>query len=60
MKLKFDWPAIIAAVRTAGALMVGNVFVSALLLGNRNWVSLGALLGWGLIVIISTSTTRKD
>ena len=60
MKLKFDWPVFIAAVRTAGSLMVGNVFVSALLFNNRNWLYLAGLLGLGLLAIISTSFTRKE
>jgi len=60
MKFKLDWPLITAAVRTAGALMVGNVFVSSILLGNRNWLGLGALLLFGILAIIVTSMTRKD
>lgn len=59
MKLKLDWAAFNAAIRTAGALMVGNVFVSAALLGNRNWSGLASLLLWGTIVIIVSSTARK-
>ncbi len=37
MKFRFDVAALKAAVRTAGALMIGNAFVAVLLLGNHDW-----------------------
>ena len=56
MKLNLDWPLIRTALRTAGGTMIGNVFVFALLLGNRDWVMLGGLLLIGAVVIIVNST----
>jgi hypothetical protein len=56
---KFDWSAWNAAIRTAGALMVGNTFVGYLILDKTNWVSLGALLALGIGAIIAASWQRS-
>lgn len=55
MKFRFDVAALKAAVRTAGALMIGNAFVAVLLLGNHDWFGVGALLGLGVFAIVITS-----
>ena len=61
MTFLLDKPAVMTALRTAGALMLGNVFIAVLLLGNRNWLTLIALFVLGLAVILLCSTTaRKD
>ena len=59
-KLKVDWTAVLTAARTAGALMIGNVFVAGMLLGNRNWLALATLLVAGAVVIILASTAWKE
>jgi len=59
MELKIDWVALRTALRTAGSLMVGNVGVAAILLGNRNWPALGTLLVVGSGVNVFNSTDRK-
>lgn len=55
MNLKIDSVAVKAAIRTAGALMLGNAFVAPLLLDNRNWIGITALVlvGFGAILITS-------
>jgi hypothetical protein len=55
VKYKLDTPAFLTGLRTAGALMVGNVFVAVAILDNRNWFSLGCLLAGGFTVIICSS-----
>ena len=59
MKFKIDWAGIKTAGRTLGALMVGNVFVAAMLLDNRHWLGLAMLLAIGVALIIFTSIERK-
>lgn len=59
-KLQIDWPAVKVAARTSGALMIGNVFINALVLGNRHWPELVALLVLGAAVIIVASIVRKE
>ena len=58
-KTKIDWTAVRTAARTAGALMIGNVFVAAMLLGNRNWLLLISLLVIGTLLIILTSIEKR-
>ncbi len=58
MKFRIDAAAIKAAARTAGALMLGNAVVAVLLLGNRDWLAVGSLLGLGVLVIVVTSLER--
>ena len=55
MNLKIDSVAVKAAIRTAGALMLGNAFVAPLLLDNRNWIGITALVlvGFGAILVTS-------
>lgn len=60
MKIRIDWTSATAALRTAGALMVGNTFVAPFVLGNRNWPALVALLTTGLALIIITSMSRRS
>ena len=55
MKNFLDFPAIKTALRTAGALMIGNAFVAPLLFDNRNWLGIGTLLVMGTCAIVSTS-----
>jgi hypothetical protein len=55
MNLKIDRAAVKTALRTAGALMVGNAFVAPLLLDNRNWLGIGALMLVGVGAILLTS-----
>ena len=61
-KLKVDWTSVKTAARTSGSLMVGNVFVAAMLLGNRAWLSLISLLVIGTVLIMLTSidSARKE
>jgi hypothetical protein len=59
-KLKLDRAALKTALRTAGALMLGNAFVGVLLLGNRDWLAVLALLVAGGAVIILTSIEHKE
>jgi hypothetical protein len=56
---KLDYEAIKAAVRTSGALMVGNVFVNAALSENVVWRNLGILLIIGVFVIIAVSILKE-
>lgn len=60
MKLTIDWSVVLAAARTAGALMVGNVFVAVFLLGNRHWFEMAGLFGLGGGVIILASFQLKE
>lgn len=55
MKYTLDRSAFFTGLRTAGALMVGNVFVAVGVLQNRNWLSLGLLFVGGFVVIIGSS-----
>jgi hypothetical protein len=55
MKNIFDFPAIKTALRTAGALMIGNAFVAPFLFNNRNWTGILALFFIGFCFIITTS-----
>ncbi len=48
------------ACRTAGALMMGNAVVAVLILNNRYWLGVAALLILGLAVIIVASIDRKE
>ena len=61
-ELKVDWTSVKTAARTSGALMVGNVFVAAMLLGNRAWLSLISflLIGTVLIMLTSIDSARKE
>ncbi len=58
--IRFDRAAFAGALRTAGALMIGNVFVGVTILDNRNWPALASLLMCGSITIILTSIQRKE
>jgi hypothetical protein len=60
MKLKFDVVAILAAIRTAGALMLGNVAIAAIVLNNRNYVTLVALFVLGCVTIAAGALVRKE
>lgn len=59
MKRRVDWPSIKAAIRTAGALMVGNVFVAILILNNTNYPGLGILFIFGVAAIIGAAVEKK-
>lgn len=59
-KFTLDRAALKTALRTAGALMLGNPFVGVLLLGNRDWLGILALLFSGGAVMILTSIERKE
>lgn len=59
-RFKLDRAALKTALRTAGALMLGNAFVGVLLLGNRDWLAVLALLVAGGAVIILTSIEHKE
>ncbi len=59
MRSRIDWPSAKAALRTAGALMVGNVFVAGLLTPHPNWLGLALLLLAGGAVIMLTSLLAK-
>ena len=59
-KRKIDWVSVKAAVRTAGALMAGNVFVAAFVLNNKGYVGLAVLFILGVAAIIITSIERKE
>jgi hypothetical protein len=59
-KYKLDRAALKTALRTAGALMLGNAFVAVLLLGNRDWFAVVALLVAAAAVIILTSIEHKE
>jgi hypothetical protein len=59
-KYKLDRAALKTALRTAGALMLGNAFVAILLLGNRDWFAVVALLVAAAAVIILTSIENKE
>ena len=52
MKTKLDYSAIKTAVRAAGATMVGNSFIAALLLDTQNWKRIVALFIAGFCVIL--------
>lgn len=56
--MKLDKPAILAAARTAGALMAGNTFVGYFMLEKRNWLDLVLLLVLGGCVIIASSINK--
>jgi len=60
MKFALDKTAAATAVRTAGALMVGNAFVGVLVLEKSNWLGLSLLLALGISAIIFTSLIRKE
>lgn len=60
MKYKIDVPGLKAALRTAGALMLGNAFVAPLLAGNRDWPSLLVLAVLGVVAIISTCIEKRS
>ena len=55
MKTKLDYSAITTAARAAGATMVGNSFIAALLLENHNWIGIALLFGAGICVIVLSS-----
>lgn len=55
----FDVEAAKGAIRTAGALMTGNVFVAYFVFGNRSIASLGALFASGILTILLTSLKRR-
>lgn len=56
---RVDWPNIKAAICTAGALMVGNVFVAILILGNKNYAGMLLLLIAGMTAIIGAAVETK-
>jgi hypothetical protein len=60
MNRKIDWVSFKAAVRTAGALMLGNVAVGVLLLEKSNMMNLTALFIIGLGVTIAASFQKGD
>jgi hypothetical protein len=60
MKTKVNWTSFLAAVRTAGALMAGNVFVALFVLKNKDYVSLWLLLLLGIAAIIVASLETKE
>ncbi len=57
---KIDNSAALGAIRTAGALMVGNAFVGALVMEKRNWLELAILLVLGISAIITSSFQPKE
>ena len=59
-KYKLDFVAVRTAIRTAGALMIGNAFIAPLLLGNRNWAGLAGLMAAGFLAIIATSLEPRS
>ena len=60
--LKIDHSAALGAIRTTGALMVGNAFVGIFVLEKRNWLELAALLILGIsaIIIASLQTPEQE
>ena len=58
--MKLNYPAVLTALRTAGALMLGNVFVSIFLFDNENWKALAWLCGLALAAIITTSIESRS
>ena len=59
-KYKIDGAGVKAAVRTAGALMLGNAFVAPLLFGNRDWKNIATLLALGVVAIIVTVVEKRS
>ena len=59
-KYKLDGAGVKAAVRTAGALMLGNAFVAPLLLGNRDWLGVFILAALGVVAIIVTVIEKRS
>jgi hypothetical protein len=59
-KYKIDFPGLRAAVRTAGALMLGNAFVAPLRLGSRDWLALVSLAVLGLLAIIASCIEKRN
>jgi len=57
---KIDNSAALGAIRTTGALMVGNAFVGALVMEKRNWLELAILLVLGISAIITSSLQPKE
>jgi hypothetical protein len=55
MKTDLDYPAIKTALRAAGATMIGNAFIAAMLLEAHNWVRILSLLVAGFCLIITVS-----
>jgi hypothetical protein len=55
MKLKIDWISIKGAIRTAGALVVGNFFVAILAFSNTEYAALAIVFLIGAAAIIGTS-----
>lgn len=60
MKIEFDKAGVKTAVRTAGALMVGNAFVGYFVLNKRDIIDIVALFSLGLLVIIFASISRGN
>ena len=60
--LKVDWTSVKTAARTSGSLMVVNVFATAVLLGNRAWLSLISLrvIGTVLLMLTRIDSARKE
>ena len=59
MKITLDFPSFLGAIRTAGALMLGNAFVAPLILNYTNWPRILALASIGCAAIIVTSIKRE-
>jgi hypothetical protein len=55
LKLNIDWIGIKGAIRTAGALMIGNALIAVLVLGKSNYGELLLLFFLGVAAIIGTS-----
>lgn len=47
------------AVRTLGALLLGNVLIYVFLLGNANWLALAGLTIAAIVVILAGSLEKK-
>jgi hypothetical protein len=60
LKLKIDWPGIRAAIRTAGALMLGNTFIAVLILGKNMTYELWVLFFLGMAAIIVPSIEKRS
>ena len=58
-KRKIDYAAFKGAIRTAGALMVGNFFVAVFVFDKTAWIPLSVLLAVGVAAIILTSLEKE-